>query len=142
MTATRPGFAALAIAAACRSVAVNASTLHEIELRCPGTLLQSRATARQTGVGHEIMVRAEWCFLARLDTVIVAHRIRYPALHIVLEIRDHNLIEDLLVHRRVLDRHQHLQAAVHVARHPVGGRDEDLRLARRQGLPRTEADDA
>src|SRR5215470_9900163 len=103
MTATRPGFAALAIAAACRSVAaVNASTLHEIEFRGLGALLQSGAAARQAGVGHEIMVRAEWCVLARLDAMILAHRVRHPALHIVLEIRDHNLIEDLLMHGRVL----------------------------------------
>src|SRR6185312_860431 len=142
MTATRPGFAALAIAAACRSVAVNGSALHQIQLGSLGALLQRGATARQTGVGHEIMMRAEWWVLAWFDTMIRARGVRDPALHIVLEVRDHNLIEDLLMHGRVLDRQQGLETPIHVARHPVGRRDEDLRLARGQRLAGTEADDA
>src|SRR5262245_59294483 len=115
MTATRPGFAALAIAAACRSVAVNELALQQIELRSAGALLQGRATARQTWIGHEIMVRAEWCVLARFDAMVIAHRVGHPALHIVLEIRDHNLVEDLLVDGRVIDWDQHLEPPVHVA---------------------------
>ena len=42
--------------------------------------------------------------LARFDAVVVPVRVGHPALHVVLEVRDHDLIENLLVHGRVLDR--------------------------------------
>src|SRR3546814_11382470 len=64
-----------------------------------------------------------------------------PALRLVLQGGDHDLVQNLFMHRRVLDRDQHLDAAVEVARHPVGRGDEQLGIGRGQSLAGTEADD-
>ena len=65
-----------------------------------------------------------------------------PALRLILEIGDHDLVQHLLMHGRIVDRNQGLDAAVEVARHPVRRGDVDLGLRRRQSMTRAEADDA
>ena len=65
-----------------------------------------------------------------------------PGLLGVLEIGEHDLVEDLGVDGRVLDRHQHLDTAVEVARHPVGGRDEQPGMFGRQAVAVGEGQDA
>ena len=65
-----------------------------------------------------------------------------PALLVVLEIRHHDLVEHLLMHGRIEDRAQHLDAAVEIARHHVGRGDVDRRLRMRQAVAVAEAIDA
>ena len=79
---------------------------------------------------------------AGLDARRGAVRQELPALLVVLEIGDHDLVEHLLVHGRVDDRAQHLDAAVEIARHHVGRRDVDRRLRVRQAVAVAEAVDA
>src|SRR5262249_38170488 len=65
-----------------------------------------------------------------------------PALLVVLEVGDHDRAEHLLVHGRIEDRAQHLDAAVEVARHQVGGGDVDGSARMRQAVPGAEAENA
>src|SRR5689334_19957582 len=62
------------------------------------------ATAGETRIGHEIFMRIEG-FLTRrgLYARRTAVRQEPPALLVVLEIGDHDLVEHLLVHRRIQD---------------------------------------
>jgi len=63
-----------------------------------------------------------------------------PALLIVLEIRHHDLAEDLLVHGGIEDRAQHFNAPVEIARHHVGRRNIDRRfwVRKRMACAKTE----
>src|SRR3954452_17577168 len=71
------------------------------------------ATARQTRIGHEIFVDVERFFARRgLYARRTAVRQDLPALLVVLEIRQHDLPEHLLVHGRIEDRAQSLDPAV------------------------------
>src|SRR3954454_3889821 len=66
--------------------------------------LERFATARKTRIGHKILVRIEGLFPRRgLYARGTAVRQELPALLIVLEIRDHDLIEYLFMHRRIED---------------------------------------
>src|SRR5882724_10542071 len=93
-------------------------------------LLERFATARETRICHEVFMGVER-FLARrgLDTHRGAVGQEVPALLVVLEIRHHDLVEHLLVYRRVENRAQYLDAAVEIARHHVGGRNIERGLA-------------
>src|SRR4029077_8744927 len=94
----------------------------------------------QARIGHEIFLGAErFLTRRRLDSLRAPIAPYPPALHIVLHVRDHDLIENLLVHRRVLDRHHHFDAAVEIARHHVCRADIDHGLAVRQPMARAEA---
>src|SRR3982750_3934718 len=54
------------------------------------------STARETRIGHEVFVGVEWLFARRgLDTHGGAVGQEIPALLIVLEIRQHDLVEHL-----------------------------------------------
>src|SRR3546814_2240098 len=55
-----------------------------------------------------------------------------PALGLIIQVGDHDLVEDLLVNRCILDRYQGLDPAVQVAGHPVRRGNEHL------GFPRSE----
>src|SRR3569833_4549411 len=80
------------------------------------------ATARETRIGHEVLVGVERLFARRgLYARRGPVRQDLPALLVVLEIRRHDLAEHLLVHRRNLDRAQGLVAVVVFARLLVGG---------------------
>src|SRR4051812_48802379 len=107
------------------------------------TGLEGFSTARQAGVGHEILMGIER-LLARRDDHVVRTAVREhpPALLVVGEVGNHDLIDDLLVDRRVEDRYDRLDAAVEVTRHHVGGADVDQRLRRRQPVTVAEAEDA
>src|SRR4029077_17113672 len=59
------------------------------------------APAGQRWVGHEVVV-GDKRFLARVRTAVGTIRRHDPALAVVLEVGDHDLVEHLLVHRRVL----------------------------------------
>src|SRR5471030_565946 len=61
--------------------------------------LERFTTARQTRIGHEILMGVEW-FLARRGLYARGTAIRQelPALLIILEISHHNLAENLLMH--------------------------------------------
>src|SRR3546814_15683849 len=65
-------------------------------------------------------------------TAIAAIGVQGPALRLVLEVGEHDLLQDLLVDGGVLDGRQALDPPVEVARHPVGRGDEYARLAGRQ----------
>src|SRR5918997_4822106 len=75
--------------------------------------LERLATARKTRIGHEEFLGVERLFARRR---LYAHRraIRQelPALLVVLEVGEHDLVEHLLVHRRVENRAQSLDPAV------------------------------
>src|SRR5664279_3823195 len=105
--------------------------------------LERFTTARQTRIGHEILMGDEG-FLARrgLYARRTAIRQELPALLIVLEIGRHNLAENLLVHRGIENRRQHFDPAVKIARHHVGGGNIYRRLGMRQQMAGTEAIDA
>ena len=78
----------------------------------------------------------------RHDPLRAAVRQDPPALLVVGEVGDHDLVEHLLVHGRIEDRHDRLDAPVEVARHHVGRADIDQRLRRRQAMAVAEAEDA
>src|ERR1043166_7048854 len=104
--------------------------------------LERFATAGQARIGHEILVGIEGLLAGG---GLYAHRgpdwQELPALLVVLEVRDHDLAEHLLVHGRIENRAQHLDPAVEVARHQVGGGDVDRRARMRQAVPGAEAED-
>src|SRR5271154_7549907 len=62
-----------------------------------------------------------------------------PALLIVLEVGHHDLIEHLLVNRRIDDRAENFDATIEVARHQIGGGNVESRLRVRQGVTGAEA---
>src|SRR6476661_3760317 len=105
-------------------------------------LFERGATPREARIGHEIILCAERLLtLTYPDSLRASIRSDAPALHIILEVRDHDLVEDLLVHRRVLDRHHGLHAPVEIARHHVGRADIDRSVAARQAVTGAEAID-
>src|SRR5438046_6771635 len=73
---------------------------------------------------------------------VVAVGIEPPALRGVAQVRDHDLVEHLTMHGLVIDRHQRLHAPIEIARHPVGGANEQFGLRRGQPLTVAEAYDA
>src|SRR6516164_8100112 len=106
-------------------------------------ILGRLATPGQARIGHEIVMCAEFLLTwAGLGAGRGAVRQELPALLVVLEVGDHDLVEHLLVHGRVDDRAQNFDAAIQVARHHVGGRDVDRRLWMRQSVTGAETIDA
>src|SRR5262245_387202 len=108
-----------------------------------GGLFKRFSTARQTRIGHEVLVRIEG-LLARRRLYARRGPIRQdlPGLLVILEIGDHDLVQNLLVHGRIENRAHRLDPAVEVARHQVGRRDVDRGLRVRQAVPVAEAIDA
>src|SRR5262245_26128729 len=83
-------------------------------------VLERLPAARKARIGHEVLVRIERLLALRRANALggtVAEDA--PALLVVLEVRHHDLIQDLLVHRGIRDRHHHLDAAVEIAGHHV-----------------------
>src|ERR1041385_4585605 len=71
------------------------------------------STARQARIRHEIFLRVERLLAGRgLDTGGRPVGQELPALLVVLEVGDHDLVEHLLVHGGIEDRAQHLDAAI------------------------------
>src|ERR1700730_13744897 len=108
-----------------------------------GRFFKRFSTAGQAWIRHEIFVRIEG-LLARCGLYARRGAIRQelPALLVILEIGHHDLVEHLLVHRRIEHRAQYLDAAIEIARHEIGGRDVHGRLGVRQRVARAEAIDA
>src|SRR6185503_5418698 len=65
-----------------------------------------------------------------------------PALLGILQVRDHDLFENLLMYRGILQWTEDFDAAVEVPRHHVRGRDIHSRLRAGQALPHTKAIDS
>src|SRR3546814_18253123 len=76
----------------------------------------------------------------RLDATVGTVGLHLPALRLVVEAGDHDLLHDLPPASRVLDRHQRFDPPVEVAGHSVRRGEEHLRIARRQPLARADAD--
>src|SRR3712207_1602817 len=116
-TASRPG-------APCPRRSGTLSTLQG-----PGARrLERLAAPGEARVRHEVLVRVERLLAgSRLDALARARAQYPPALLVVEEVRDHDLVEHLLVHGRVEDRQQGLDPAVEVALHEVRGGDVDGR---------------
>ena len=66
--------------------------------------------------------------IARFAAQVGPIRLEVPALYVIPEGRYHDLVQDLSVNGRILDRNQEFDPAIEVAGHPVGGREVDLRL--------------
>src|ERR1700678_3921752 len=86
--------------------------------------LESAAATGQRRIRHEVSMRTKrvLCHCLRVAD-ISAVGMHVPALGLVLKQRNHDLVENLLMNRGVLDRNQGLDAAVEGARHPVGRGD-------------------
>jgi hypothetical protein len=80
--------------------------------------VQGAATTGKAGVGHEVGVGAGGSS-ARRNAAVAAVGLEHPALRLVIEIGDHDLVQDLPMDGQVLDRHQRLDPTIQVARHPV-----------------------
>src|SRR6266852_2816758 len=107
-----------------------------------GRVFKRFSTAGQAWIGHEIFMGIErlltGCGLyARRGAV----RQELPALLVVLEIGHHDLVEHLLVHGRIEHRAEHLDPAIEVARHEVGGGNVHRSLRVRQRMAGPEAID-
>src|SRR5450755_611162 len=105
--------------------------------------LERFPTARQTRICHEILVGVER-FLARGGLYARGTPVRQelPALFVILEVCHHDLAKNLLVHGRIENWRQHLDPAIEIARHHVGGGNIERRLGVRQAVARAEAIDA
>src|SRR5262249_5551957 len=98
------------------------------------------AAAGQAWIGHEIVLSAERLLvLAGMEAFRASIGPHPAALQIVLEVRHHDLVENLLVHRWVENWHHGLDATVEVARHHVCRADIDDSLSIRKAVPSAEA---
>src|SRR6202140_1125454 len=106
-------------------------------------LFERFPTTGQARVCHEILVGVEW-FLARRGLYARGTAVRQerPALLVILEVCDHDLADNLLVHGRIENRAQHLDPAVEITRHHIGGGNVQRRFRMRQRVAVAEAIDA
>src|SRR6202042_3792562 len=75
-------------------------------------ILDLLASAGQRGVGHEVVVgRKRSLSVPSGRTMIGALGVEEPALSLVIEIGDHDLLQHLLMDGRVLHRHHNLDTA-------------------------------
>ena len=81
----------------------------------PGTilaiLLKRAATARQARIDHEIAMRGKSAF-GKADAVILAVAVKQPGIGFIAQIGDHDLVEDLAMHRGIFDWHLMLHPAI------------------------------
>jgi hypothetical protein len=98
------------------------------------SIVKSRAAARQRRVSHKIVMSGNRIF-GRRQTTPGSVGSKLPGLGGILEVHNHNLIQHLCMNSWVTDRHQTLDPPVHVAFHPVGRADEDLRISVGQLMP-------
>ena len=103
---------------------VNISIIDPKPVRLPAMSVQRAAPAGEARISHEIEMRARG-FGSRTLSLPRIVGVQEPALGVVVKVRLHNLIEDLLVHGRVLDWNQCFDAAIEVSRHPIGRRNEN-----------------
>src|SRR5689334_3277230 len=79
---------------------------------------QRLAAPRQARIGHEIAMGGKRFLVGRYPPVLSGER-QAPTLQAVTQVRHHDLVEHLAVHRGIFNRHQRLDAPVEIARHPV-----------------------
>src|SRR4029078_2966539 len=88
-----------------------------------------------------------YCEIVRLVVYLSLHACRgpvlqqLPALLGILQVRDHDLFENLLMYRRILQWTEDFDAPVEVPRHHVGRRDIHSRFRAGQALTHTKAVD-
>src|SRR4029078_750636 len=88
-----------------------------------------------------------YCEIVRLVVYLSLHACRgpvlqqLPALLGILQVRDHDLFENLLMYRRILQWTEDFDPAVEVPRHHVGGRDIHSRFRAGQALTHPKAVD-
>ncbi len=100
------------------------------------------AATGEGGIGHEIVVSGKSSLGIPVGAAVIdAGGIQQPALGLVIEVGDHDLLEHLLMHGGVLDGHERLNAPIEVSGHPIGGGNEDLGFAGRHGLAVGKGDD-
>src|SRR5258708_40156660 len=101
----RTEFEPTSMTAACRDSALLSARGHMIDRA--RHVFHLLAPAGKAGVGHEILVRRERArVVPGRITAIAAVAVQGPALRFVLEVREHDLLENLLVDGRVLDGRQ------------------------------------
>src|SRR5471032_1122830 len=94
-----------------------------------GRFFEGFSTAGQTRVGHEVFLGIERLLTVRgLNTDRRPIRQELPTLLVILEVCGHDLVEELFMHRRIENRAQHLDSAVEIARHHIGGGNIDRGL--------------
>src|SRR6478672_5875807 len=105
--------------------------------------LERFSTSGQARIRHEILMGVEE-FLARggLYARRTAIRQELPALFVILEIGNHDLAKDLLVHRGIEHRTQDLDPAIEIARHHIGRGNINGGSGMRQRMAGTETVDA
>src|SRR5215210_4903607 len=102
-------------------------------------LLERLPASGEARICHEIFVQIERLLAGcRLYADRGAVRQKLPALLVILEVCRHDLIQHLLVHGRIRDRAENLDAPVEIARHHVGGGNVDRRLGVWQAMARPE----
>ena len=105
--------------------------------------LERFSTAGQARIRHKILVGVERLFArGGLYARGTAIRQELPALLVILEIRDHNLAENLFMHGSIENRTENLYAAVEIARHHVSRGNINRSLWMRQRMAGTETIDA
>src|ERR1700728_2823931 len=98
------------------------------------------ASSRQARIGHEVSLGVELLLAGGgLDARRRAVGEKLAALLVVLEVRYHDLIEDLFAPRGIDDRAEHLDPAVEIARHDVGRGNIEGGLRMRHAVTRAEA---
>src|SRR5262245_23304885 len=98
-------------------------------------LLQRLPATRKAWVRQEVLVRVEGILpFRRRDPLRGAVRLYPPALLVVFEVGDHDLVQDLLVHRGVENRDHGFDTTIEIAWHHVRGADVDGGLRRWQPL--------
>src|SRR5262245_56770096 len=71
--------------------------------------LEGLAAAREAGIGHKVLVRVEGFFAdRRFDPDRRAVVQQLPALLVIHQVGNHDLIQNLFVHSRIEDRAQRL----------------------------------
>ncbi len=111
-------------------------------LERPGQVLDLVSAARQRRIGHEVLVSRERALAVPAGRPVVgALGVQQPTLRLVIQVGHHDLLEHLLVHRRILDGCHDLDPPVEISGHPVRRTDEHARLGRRHRSAVGERDD-
>src|SRR6516165_12439206 len=108
----------------CGTFVVSAAAGSSISVKDPQPVVmravsvQRTAPAREARVGHEINMRTQRLGPGE-ESLPRAIGAQDPALSVVVKVRLHDLVEDLLVHGRIFDWNQRFDPAVQVSRHPI-----------------------
>ena len=81
-------------------------------------LVERAPLTRQTRVIHEVVMGTKWCGTSLVSGEL-AIRTKGPALQVIVYICDHDLIQDLLMNRMVLNWDERLDTVDEVSGHPI-----------------------